>query len=202
VLIPRFHLITPIVPLASLTALIAAGVDAIQIRDKGADDRALLDFARSAVDALRPLRAIVLINDRVDLALAAGADGVHLGAMDVPVAVARQLAPHLLIGATCRSLADAQAAAADGADYAGVGPVHATTTKTGLPDPLGTGGLAAAIGVLPVIAVGGIVCDRVPAALSAGAHGVAVFGGVAHAPDPPAAAKEIAVALRRSTAAA
>jgi thiamine-phosphate pyrophosphorylase len=202
VLIPRFHLITPIVPLASLAALIAAGVDAIQIRDKEATDRELLDFARVAVASLRPLSATVIINDRIDLALASGADGVHLGAADLPVAVARALAPNLLIGATCRNADDVRAAAAGGADYVGVGPVHATTTKTGLPDPLGPDGLAAATGVLPVIAVGGINVGRVPTVLSAGAHGIAVFGGVSHAPDPPAAAKEIATALRRATAAA
>jgi thiamine-phosphate pyrophosphorylase len=202
VLIPRFHLISPIVPVASLTALVGAGVDAVQIRDKDASDRELLAFARAAVEALRPLSAAVMINDRIDLALAAGADGVHLGASDLPVGVARALAPNLLIGATCRNLDQVRAAAVDGADYAGVGPVHATTTKSGLPDPLGPEGLAAAIGVLPVIAVGGIALDHVPTVLSAGAHGVAVFGGVSRAPDPPTAAREIALALRRHTAAA
>jgi thiamine-phosphate pyrophosphorylase len=202
VLIPRFHLISPIVPLTSLTALVAAGVDAVQIRDKDATDRELLAFARMVVEALRPSSAVVLVNDRLDLALASDADGVHLGASDLPVAVARSLAPGLLIGATCRNLDQVRDAAKDGADYAGVGPIHATTTKTGLPDPLGPDGLAAAIGVLPVIAVGGINPGRLPAVLSTGAHGVAVSSGVIHAPDPPTAAKEIATALRRSSAAA
>lgn len=199
-LIPRFHLISPIVPLALLTALVAAGVDAVQIRDKDATDRELLAFARATVDALRPFQATVMINDRIDLALAAGAGGVHLGASDLPVDVARRIAPDLLIGATCRNLDQVRAAATGGADYAGVGPVHATATKAGLPDPLGPDGLAAATGILPVIAVGGIDLDRIPAVLSAGAHGVAVFGGVSRAPDPPTAAKEIATALRRPTA--
>lgn len=201
-LIPRFHLIVPIMPLESLATLVEAGIEAVQIRDKGATDRELVAFATAAVEALRPLGAAVMINDRIDLALATNADGVHLGMSDLPVAIARLLAPDLLIGATCRNLAQVREAAHDGADYAGVGPVHATTTKAGLPDPLGPEGLAAATGPLPVIAVGGITLDRVPDVLSAGAHGLALSSGVIHAPDPPTAAKEIATVLRRSSAAA
>lgn len=195
-LIPRFHLITPVGPTAALVDLVLAGVDAIQVRDKGADDRTVVAFAAAVVAAVRPLGARVLVNDRVDLALASGADGVHLGAGDLPAGLARRLAPGLLLGATCRSRADAERAAADGADYVGVGPVFATTSKAGLPDPLGPTGLASVAGVLPVIAIGGVSADLVASCLAAGAHGVAVLGAVAQAPDPPRTAKEIAAALR------
>ncbi|MBO9522803.1 MAG: thiamine phosphate synthase [Nocardioidaceae bacterium] len=193
---PRFHVLCPVVPVPGLLALAEAGVEAVQVRDKDADDRALLAFATAAVAALRPLGVRVILNDRVDLALAAGADGVHLGAQDLPVSAARALAPTLLIGATCRSRAAAVAAAREGADYAGVGPVFATTSKAGLPAPLGVEGLAEVTGVLPVVAIAGIDAGRVPAVLAAGAHGVAVLGAVTNAADPPTAAREIAAALR------
>ena len=195
-LIPRFHLITPIVSATFLREVLEAGVDAIQVRDKSADDRSLWRFTRDAVEVARPFGARVLVNDRVDLALAADADGVHLGLTDLPVSEARRLAPELLIGATCRSRQDAVAAAAAGADYAGVGPVFATTTKAGLPDLIGPDGLAAVAGVLPMVAIAGIDATRVGTVLAAGAHGVAVVGAVARAPDPGTAAKEIATALR------
>ena len=194
-LVPRFHVITPVVPTSLLHGLVSAGVDAIQVRDKDADDRALLSFVRMAVDAVRPLGCRVIVNDRVDVALAGGADGVHLGARDLPVSAARALAPGLIVGATCRSHDEVVAAKDAGATYAGVGPVFETVTKTGLPAPLGTAGLAAATGVLPVVAIAGITAARVPGVLAAGAHGVAVAAAVGRAPDPPAAAKEIASAL-------
>jgi thiamine-phosphate pyrophosphorylase len=194
VLVPRFHLITPVVPVASLRPLVAEGVDAIQVRDKDADDRCLVAFA----GALRELGICVIVNDRVDIALASGADGVHLGASDLPVAFARSLSRDLLIGATCRSREDAVAARDAGAAYAGVGPVFASTTKRDLPRPLGLSGLTAVAGVLPMIAIAGITVERVPAALRAGAHGVGVVAAVAKAPDPPAAAREIAAALHAS----
>jgi len=196
VLVPRFQLITPVVPTSLLRALVAAGVDAIQVRDKSADDRTIVGFAIAAIEAVRPLGALVIVNDRVDIALAAGADGVHLGEHDLPVRTARRLAPGLLIGATCRSRDAVEAAREEGASYAGVGPVFPSTTKAGLPDPLGLPGIAAAAGVLPVVAVSGITAARVPEVLRAGAHGVAVVAAVSRAPDPPTAAKEIASALR------
>lgn len=193
--VPRFHVITPICSVALLRALADAGVDAVQLRDKDADDRTLLAFATAAVSTLRPLGVAVILNDRVDLALAANADGVHLGASDLPVATARALAPSLVIGATCRSHAAAVAAARAGADYAGVGPVYPTVSKPGLPTPLGLSGLARVAGPLPMVAIAGIDAARVPAVLGAGAYGVAVLGAVTRAEDPPGAAREIAAAL-------
>lgn len=190
-LVPRFHVITPVVDLALLRALVTAGVDAIQVRDKTADDRTLLGFC----EAVRALPVTLIVNDRIDVAMAAGADGVHLGAADLPVASARTLSARLMIGATCRSYDDVVRARDEGATYAGVGPVYASTTKPGLPSPLGLSGLAAASGVLPVVAIGGLTTARVPRVLAAGAHGVAVVSAVAHSPDPPRAAREIASAL-------
>jgi thiamine-phosphate pyrophosphorylase len=196
VFVPRFHLITPVVRPSLLRSLVAEGVDAIQVRDKLADDRALLRFASAVVEAIRPLGGLVIVNDRIDIALAAGADGVHLGERDLPVRAARRMAPRLLVGATCRSRESVEAAREDGASYAGVGPVFRSTTKHGLPDPLGLSGLTAVAGVLPMVAISGITAATVPEVLRAGAHGVAVVAAVSRAADPPAAAREIAAALR------
>lgn len=180
---------------AWVVRLVEAGVGAVQIRDESATDRTLVGYVRALVDQVRPLGAAVLVNDRVDLALAGGADGVHLGADDLPVRLARSLAPGLIIGATCRSRADVLSAQAQGASYAGVGPVFATTTKTGLPAPMGVAGLAGTTGTLPVLAVGGVGVDDVAALVGAGAHGVAVSGALGRAADPPTVAKELAAAL-------
>ncbi|MCW2823284.1 MAG: thiamine-phosphate diphosphorylase [Aeromicrobium sp.] len=196
-MLPRIHLITHFdrldhEALRLVTAVVDAGVDAIQVRAKEATDRQLVVWTRAVVQAVHPRGAQVIVNDRLDLALAAGADGVHLGSDDLPVADARLLAPSgFLIGATCRGRADAQRARADGADYAGVGPVHASTTKTALPDPIGLDALSAAALTIPTIAIGGITADRVPTVLRAGAYGVAVVAAVWQALDPPRAAKEI-----------
>lgn len=196
-MVPRVHLITdlPLLDRAALdrvVALVEAGVDAVQVRAKQATARELVAWTRSLVAAVGPLGAAVLVNDRIDLALAAGADGVHLGLDDLSVADARALAPSgFLVGATCRGSEHAREARAAGADYAGVGPVHATTTKAGLPAPIGLEPLRAAARVLPVIAIGGLTAAHVPDVMAAGAHGVAVVSAVWSAEDPPAAAKEI-----------
>ncbi|MQA82454.1 MAG: thiamine phosphate synthase [Streptosporangiales bacterium] len=200
--LPRVHLITdfPTLDLTALNQVVAVagtGVDAIQVRAKHATDREVVAWTRAVVAAVRPLGARVLVNDRLDVALAAGADGVHLGLDDLPVAAARALTPEgFLIGATCRGHEHAVRARADGADYAGVGPVHASTTKDSLPDPIGLDALRAAARVLPAIAIGGITAARVPAVMRAGAHGVAVVAAVWRAQDPPGEAKRIVDLVR------
>lgn len=181
--------------LTILPALAAAGVDGFQVRAKSYDDRRLVELTRAVIAAVRPADALVTVNDRVDVALAAGADGAHLGADDLPVAAARRIAPDLLLGVTCRSRAGVQAAAVDGADYAGVGPVFASGSKDGLPEPLGPTGLAATVGVLPVVAIGGITREQAREITAAGAHGVAVIGGIWRHPDPVQSAKELVAEL-------
>lgn len=181
--------------LSLLQALAEAGVDGFQVRSKTLDASALTAMAQQVVAQARPLGATVLVNDRLDVALAAGADGVHLGARDLPVAAARRIAPGLLVGATCRSRTDVVTAARDGADYAGFGPVFATASKEGLPDPLGTDAVADATGVLPLVAIGGVDPTRAGEVVTAGAHGVAVIGGIWRQPDPVAAVKELRAAL-------
>ena len=203
-MLPRFHLVTDFpsldeAALACVLAVLAGGrsgtdaVDAVQVRAKQASDREVVAWTRELVVLVRPMGTRVIVNDRLDLALAAGADGVHLGRDDLSVADARALVPtSFLIGATCRSPVHAARARLDGADYAGVGPVHATTTKRGLPNPLGLDVLAATAREIPAIAIGGITADRVRDVMAAGAHGVAVVSAVWENPDPPRAAREIA----------
>jgi thiamine-phosphate pyrophosphorylase len=195
--------------LSLLPALAMAGVDTFQVRDKTLERPGLIELT-AQVMALVPA-ARVIVNDRIDVALMIGADGVHLGASDMAVADARRLVDRaagrrflmgpFLIGATCRSASDVAAAAAAGADYAGVGPVFATTSKAGLPLPLGLNGLTAAAerSPVPVLGIGGISTDDVADVLAAGADGVAVIGGIWSAADPVAAARAMVAAVRHET---
>jgi thiamine-phosphate pyrophosphorylase len=200
--LPRIHLITDPVILdrASLDGVVrtaGTAADAIQVRAKGATDRAVAAWTAALVTAVRPLGTRVIVNDRLDIALVAAADGVHLGADDLPVAAVRSLAPKgFLIGGTCRGPEDAREARAQGADYVGLGPVYHSTTKRGLPDPVGLGVLAETALVLPTVAIGGVTRDRIRDVMAAGAYGVAVIAAVWQSSDPPRAAKEIADLVR------
>lgn len=193
-IVPRFFcLVDATRDLTLLPLLIEAGVDGFQVRAKGLPDRELLTFTRRVIAAGDG--ATIVVNDRVDIALSTGADGVHLGIDDLPVAQARRIAPDLLIGGTCRNRGAATAARDAGADYAGFGPIHATPSKNGLPEPLGVDSIAAAADVLPLIAIGGLTAPSVSAVRSAGAHGIAVIGAIWDQPDPVIAATALAESL-------
>jgi thiamine-phosphate pyrophosphorylase len=164
------------------------GVTAVQLRLKRASARELSEAAR-ALGA--DLRVPLLVNDRPDVALAVGAAGVHLGPDDLPVALARQLAPAgFIIGASVGS--PEEAAGARGADYWGVGPWRSTGTKADAGEPLGPGGfrrLVSLAGTIPCVAIGGIRPDDVGAVRAAGGAGVAVVSGILGAGDVEAAAR-------------
>lgn len=201
-MIGRLHVLTdldaPVPPLDLVAAALGGGAPVIQVRAKALEDRTFLALAEAVVARCRSAGATCLIDDRVDLALAAGADGVHLGDLDLPVAVARRLlGPDMIIGATARDAASARARVTDGADYLGVGPTYATTTKDGLPDPIGpTGvGTVAAAADVPVIAIAGITLERVPEVMAVGAHGIAVVGAVSRADDPRQATADLLAAV-------
>src|SRR3954451_1962470 len=143
----RLHVLTDAAlgpaALAVVEAAVSAGAPVIQVRGKGCGDRELYEFAVAAVRICAD-RARCIVNDRVDVALAAGAHGTHLGADDLPVAVARALAGSAhLIGRTARHPVSAAALVAAGADYLGVGPAYVTGTKSGLPAPIGPAGIEA-----------------------------------------------------------
>jgi len=183
---------------ASLTVAIRetlrAGVDMVQIREKDLASRELIALVEEALSAAResgkgfeewasgpvsrehPAPAIVLVNDRLDVALAAGAKGVHLGAHSMPVQVVRRIAPRpFVLGVSCHSLSEAMAAESGGADYLLLGPVFETPSKLRYGPPLGLETLReiAAQIIIPVLALGGITVERVRPCLEAGASGIA-----------------------------
>jgi thiamine-phosphate pyrophosphorylase len=173
--------------------VLEAGVPAVQLRVKDATDAERLDLALEVVAACRAAGALCVINDRADIALAAGADGVHVGPEDIPAEAARRLiGPDLILGGSARSIGRARELEAGGVSYLGVGPCYASESKAGLPPPIGPDGVrmvADSVDV-PVIAIGGVTAPRVPELWQAGARGVAVIGAIAAATDPAAAAKE------------
>ncbi len=168
-----------------------AGVRLFQVRAKGRADRETLGVLRRVIAAVRPSGALVLANDRADLALAAGADGLHLGTGDLPVREARRiLGADALVGGTAHSAREARAAERAGADYIGYGTVFATERK---PErrPCGPGPVVAAarMAAVPVFAIGGIGPRNLAACLRAGVARVAICGAVCGAPDPGKAAR-------------
>jgi len=189
--------------LALISLVLDAGVPCVQVRAKDCSDRQRYDMAERAVQLCHQVGASCIINDRVDIALAVGADGTHVGPEDLTVGAARRLLGEgPVLGASARTVVDARNAEAAGASYLGVGPCFPTSTKDGLPDPIGAAGLAAvaAAVALPVLAIGGVTADRIPELLEAGAYGVAVVGAIAMASNPARAARQLLANLVAATA--
>ena len=185
-------------PRAVIPVALDAGAEVIQIRVKGWADREIYLLAEEVVARCELYGAMCIVNDRVDVVLATGAAGVHLGADDLPVAVARRiLGPDALVGGTARDPLSARAAVGAGASYLGVGPCYLTDTKIGLPAPIGPGGVQAVASAVdvPVIAIGGIGIGQVSGLRAAGAYGVAVVDAVSGAADPAAAVRGLLAAL-------
>ncbi|GIU83995.1 MAG: thiamine-phosphate synthase [Acidimicrobiales bacterium] len=183
-------------PLELCRKVAAARPPMIQIRVKLPSDRLAWECAEAMFHEVRAgsPATVVVVNDRPDMAVALGADGVHVGADDLPVdAVRRVVGPHMIVGATARNPDEARDARRRGADYLGVGPVWPTSTKSGLPAPIGVDGLSRTCRAvdLPVLAISGVTLERVPQALAAGAHGVAVVSAVAAAADPARAVEDL-----------
>ena len=167
-----------------------AGLPAVQLREKDLPGRPLLALAERLRRMTAERRALLFVNDRLDVAHAVGADGVHLGEASFPVAVARDLLPQALVGASVHAV---EAAAASAADFVFFGPVFATPSKAAFGPPQTPARLAEAARAArcPVIAIGGIDATTLPAARAAGAHGVAVVRAVLAAPDPAAATRAL-----------
>ena len=178
---------------ARAQAAVRGGTTMIQVRLKDADARTLVEVTRALVGVLT---VPVIVNDRCDVALAAGAAGVHLGPEDVPASAIRRIVPTgFLIGASVGSREEVPLA--DGADYVGVGPLYATTTKLDAGAALGIVGLrdlVQRVG-LPAVAIGGITPTNARAAFDAGVIGIAAIRAVFSAPDPEAAARSLADAI-------
>jgi thiamine-phosphate pyrophosphorylase len=183
----------------TLAPALAGGVDLFQLRDKAAGDDEVLSAAEEARALCAEHGALFVLNDRPDLAAAAGADGVHVGQEDAPVAVAREaVGADAIVGLSTHSIAQAEAGARSGADYIAVGPVHATPTKEGRPaiglEPVHH---AAVHCDLPWFAIGGIDASTISDVVAAGARRVVVVRAIAESDDPERAARGLREALGR-----
>ena len=175
-------------------AALAGGADAVQIRDKGSTAGNLGLVVSECQPMARKFGAALFVNDRVDVAMLFGADGAHVGPEDLPARAARRLLkPPALLGVSAGTLEEAKRAVRDGADYIGVGPIFATSTKADAGPPLGTEALAQIVRAVPVpvVAIGGIHYENVVAVGATGAAGIAVVSAVVTAPDMAAAARAL-----------
>jgi len=176
---------------------IDGGVDVVQLREKDVSARERHEMGREVRTLTHEADVPLIVNDRVDLALALEADGVHLGDEDLPVAVARELlGAEAIIGRSVSFVADARAAAEAGADYLGVGAIYATGSKDDIDDgeyAIGTDRLAniAAAVDIPVVGIGGVSAENADEVIEAGANGVAVITGITGADDPTVATREL-----------
>lgn len=179
---------------------IAGGADVIQIREKDTPDAAFLALAAELRELTDETGKILIVNNRPDIAAMVGADGVHLGQSDLPLAEARRLLrPGAIVGRSTHSLAQAKAALNEGADYIAIGPIFETGTKMAGP-PVGVELIAqiAAAVPLPKVAIGGITPERTPELFAAGATCVAVCSALCGADDPRAAAQALRAAAEGS----
>ena len=180
-------------------AAIRGGVSCIQLREKMCSTREFIDESLAIRSLLARHGIPLIINDRVDVALAVKADGIHLGQKDMPCRMARQIIPEsMIVGISVESLDDAIAAQKDGADYLGVSPIYPTPTKTDTAQPLGLDGLRSIRSEvdLPLVGIGGLNADNAEAVIHNGADGVAVVSAIVAADDPEAATRDLIEIVR------
>ncbi|HEY1746493.1 MAG TPA: thiamine phosphate synthase [Xanthobacteraceae bacterium] len=180
-------------------AVAAGGATLVQLRDKKSDTRAMIEAARAIEAVLAPLNVAFVVNDRVDVALAVAADGVHIGPDDMTAEDARRLlGPDAIIGISVKTVAAAEAAPVGLVDYAGIGGVYATLSKEQKAPPIGTDGFARVAGALrrrapalPIAGIAGIDAGNAGAVIAAGADGVAVISALSSSRDPATAARTL-----------
>ncbi len=191
--IGKLHVLTDEALQSRLTHLqlaelaIAGGADTIQLRQKIGSTRELIETARQIQSVCTKAGVTFIVNDRVDVAIAAGADGVHLGQDDFPIPLARKLlGEQVIIGGSAGSLEEARKCLAEGADYIGFGPVYETTSKDDAGPAAGLEllSLIAKNIPLPIVAIGGITVDNMKEVMKAGSHGIAVISAVCCQDDP------------------
>ena len=173
---------------------VRGGTTMVQLREKEADTRDFVALGLKLKELLTPLGIPLLINDRIDVALAVDADGVHIGQSDMPYAIARRLlGPDRIIGLSVETMDEVAEANALDVDYVAVSPVYGTPTKTDTAEPFGLEGLrkAAALSRHPVVAIGGMNERTAADVFAAGADGIAVVSAIRSAPDPCAAARRL-----------
>ena len=179
-------------------AALNGGATMVQLRAKTLHDLGKYAIGRVLLQACRAAGAAFVVNDRLDIALALGADGIHLGVDDLPLEEARRLSPPgFIIGYSPETDEQARRARERGASYLGVGPVFATSSKSDAGEAIGFDVLErrAWLSRLPVIGIGGITPDNAPDVIGAGACGVAVIGAISRSPDPESAARAIREAV-------
>ena len=177
-----------------VSCALRGGATIVQFREKESCTRDMVQTARRLGDLCRLHGAPFIVNDRLDVALAVNADGIHVGQEDMPAALARKLiGPDRILGVTAHNVEEALQAIAGGADYIGASPVFATSTKTDAGDPIGPDGLAAIaqISCVPVVGISGINAVNAAQVINAGAAGVAVVSAIISAKDVEAAAREL-----------
>ena len=183
-----------------VAAALDGGVDVVQLRDKGVSDRERYETGLRLRELTAEAGVPLLVNDRIDLAAAIDADGVHLGQTDLPVSVARErLGQSAVVGVSASTVEQAREAEAAGADYLGVGAVYGTDSKdvSGDRDGIGTERIAAVADAvdLPVIGIGGVDANNAAPVVEAGATGVAVLSAITAASDPAAATEALRAAV-------
>lgn len=173
---------------------VAGGVTIVQLREKDASTGEFVELASRLKAILKPYGIPLIINDRVDVALAVDADGLHIGQSDMPYEIARKLlGPDKIIGLSVENMDDLLKANKLDVDYVGISPVYGTPTKTDTAEPFGLEGLhkAVAHSVHPTVAIGGMNAATIPAVMAAGADGVAVVSAICSAPSPRQAARHL-----------
>jgi thiamine-phosphate pyrophosphorylase len=187
---------------AIVDAALAGGVDVVQVREKHRTARTRLEIAETLRGPTAEADVPLIINDRLDIALAVDADGVHLGDDDLPVAVARaQLGEDAIIGRSVSTVEAAEAAERAGADYLGVGAIYTTSSKDVDDEENGIGldvvtHIADAVDI-PLVGIGGVTPERTPDVVEAGADGVAVITAITEAADPERATQKLGEAVER-----
>jgi thiamine-phosphate pyrophosphorylase len=187
--------------LAILEAALRGGVKLVQMREKEMPLRECFAIAIEARRMTRDAGALLIINDRIDVALAVGADGVHLGQEDLPIEAGREIGPDLIIGASTHSVAEAADAVAGGASYVNIGPIFPTDTKEWSGEFLGVQGLReiSATLTVPFTVMGGIKADHIPQLVDAGARTIALVTAVTKAQDVEAATRELLSAIQNAS---
>ena len=175
-----------------------AGVKLIQLREKDLPLRQYIELAQKVRDLTRPYGCILIINDRIDVALAVGADGVHLGLDDFPVGAARSISEDLIIGSSSHNIEEAEVAEAAGASYVNIGPIFATQTKNWTEEYLGIDGLKRISEhvTIPFTVMGGIKRSHIAELCAAGARTIALVTAVTAAPNPEQAATDLLDEIR------
>ena len=181
-------------PVEVVAAALRGGTTVVQYREKDACTRDMVQTARQLCELCRSCGIPFIVNDRLDVALAVDADGIHIGQEDMPAPIARRLlGPDKILGITARNAEETLQAIADGADYIGASPIFVTATKSDAGEPIGLEGLSliAQASPVPVVGISGINVANAVQVIEAGAAGVAVVSAIVSADDIEAAAREL-----------